>query len=212
MKENELRNIWKRSSEGEEIIINSNKLINDFKGKMEYRERIVRRRDLKEIIGAILGIALYVYALFKLPFSLHSIGAFLVIISFSYCIYKLYNHRKSKYTQNLFLPIKEQLLAQRRFMINQAKLLDTMFYWMFLPFFVSYMIFVWSASNLEAYDNGLIGLLILTKPKAKIAVTLFLVLYGVYVMRLNKRAAKENWSPLIKQIDIILKNLKEGEK
>jgi len=207
MKEQELRNIWMRSSEKENITIDTTQLIDNFKMGAENRERIVRLRDRREIIAAFIGISIHIYIVMHLPFSIPSVGAILATISLCYFIYKLRIHRKSRYMQDLFLPLKEQLQNQRQFMINQAKLLDTVLYWGFLPFFISYMIFIWGSVNMEAYDSVLI-----TKLKVKVIATIVMIAYGIYIVRLNKRAARVNWEPLIKQIDTILHNLKSEEK
>ncbi len=212
MEEQELKNIWKGSSNKESIAINSTQLINNFKVEMQDRERIVRKRDLKEIIVAIIGISAYSYISLQLPFSIPTIAAIFVAISLGYIIYKLRSQRKSKYEQDLFLPLIEQLKNQRLFMLNQVKLLESVLYWYVLPFFISYMVFIWGTEDTDAYNNGIIGVLLVTKLKTKIIVTTLMIVLGIYIVYINKRAAKINWKPLIKKIDIILDSLKEEEK
>lgn len=212
MEEQELKNIWKHSSEKEEIIIDNSMLIKDFKLEMETRESIVRRRDRREIIAAIIGICIYAYVAFNIPFSITSVAAILIALSLGYIIYRLRSQRKSKYVEDLFLPLAQQLKNQRVFMLNQSKLLSSALYWYVLPFFISYLVFIWSTVNMDAYNNGIIGFLLITKLKGKIAATVLILVLGIYVVRINKRAAKVNWQPLIKKIDIILSNLKEEEK
>lgn len=206
MEEQELKDIWIRSSVKEEITINNNKLMSNFKSKMERRERIVRIRDLKETIAGIIGITLYSIIIFKKPFSTSTIGAILMILSMVNLVVRLYNNRKSKFTKDLFLPIKEQLLQQRAFMLSQAKLLRNVF-WLFLPVFISFLIFEWgnyiiNIGDLSTLESGLIK-----RPTVKIFTSLFMVFAGIYVTIQNRRAAKENWDPLIKDIDVIIENL-----
>ncbi len=210
MEELDLKNIWKSSSEKEDISIDTNKLMSNFKHKMEGRECIVRRRDLRETIAAIIGISLYSYILMKLPFSISSIGAFLMILSMINVVVRLYINRKSKFTQSLFLPIKEQFIQQRAFMLGQAKLLRNV-HWLLLPVFISYMIFEWGDFSISTVDNSLIELLLVRKFKVKIITTILMVVFCIYVIIQNKRASKVNWEPLIKEIDTILENLKEEE-
>lgn len=212
MEEQELKHIWNSSSKKEDITINTTQLINNFKQNMEHRERIVRRRDRREIIVAIIGIGIYGYIALRLPLSISSIAAIFVAISLGYIIYKLRSQRKSKYEQDLFLPLTEQLKNQKQFMLSQVKLLESVLYWYFLPFFISYMVYIWGAVNMDAYNDGIVGLLLVTRLKSKIIVTLLMIALGIYIVRTNKRAAKINWKPLIKKIDTILDNLKEEEK
>ena len=206
MEEQELKNIWKRSSNKEDITINNNQLIVSFKSKMERRESIVRRRDLKETILAVFGIALYSIIIFKNSFSVSSIGGILMILSMSFLVFRLYNNRKSKFTKQIFLPIKEQLLQQRAFMLSQAKLLRNVF-WLFLPVFISYLIFEWGDSVFKMVNASSLELGLIKKLYAKAITTLFMILVGFYVTIQNKRAAKVNWEPLIKDIDLIIENL-----
>lgn len=212
MEEQELKNIWKSSSKNENIAINTTQLIGNFKVEMQDRERIVRSRDRREIIVAIIGIAIYSYIALSLPVSISSIAALFVALSLGYIIYRLRRQRKSKYAQNLFLPLTEQLKNQKQFMLDQVRLLESVLYWYFLPFFISYMAFVWGSGNREAYDENLFDILLITKLKVKIIVTILMIILGIYIVRTNKRAAKINWKPLIKKIDIILGNLKKEEK
>ena len=206
MEEQELKNIWKRSSNKEDITINNNQLIVSFKSKMERRESIVRRRDLKETILAVFGIALYSIIIFKNSFSVSSIGGILMILSMSFLVFRLYNNRKSKFTKQIFLPIKEQLLQQRAFMLSQAKLLRNVF-WLFLPVFISYLIFEWGDSVFKIVNASSLEFGLIKNVHVKVITTLFMILVGFYVTIQNKRAAKVNWEPLIKDIDLIIENL-----
>ncbi|WP_394746899.1 hypothetical protein [Spongiimicrobium salis] len=210
MEEQELKDIWKRSSKNEDITINNTQLMRDFKSKMEQRERIVRRRDLKEYVAGVFGISMYTYAFIELPWSISKIGALLVIVSMIYFIGRLYNNRKSKFTHHLFLPIKAQLIQQREFMLRQASLLRTV-HWMFIPVFISFVVFVWGDAAVEQDNDSVIEFILIRKSLAKIIGTAFLLVYGIYIVRMNKRAAKVNWEPLIKDIDAIIENLDKEE-
>ena len=79
MEEQELKHIWNSSSKKEDITINTNQLMNDFKYKMERRESIVRRRDRKEAFGAVFGVSYFLYFIIKAPLSISSIGAVLML-------------------------------------------------------------------------------------------------------------------------------------
>ena len=206
MEEQDLKNIWKNSSKKEDITINTTKLMSNFKYKMEDRERIVRRRDFRETIGAIIVISMFVYILIKKPFTISSIGTILMILSMIHTVVILYNNRKSKFTQHLFLPIKEQFVQQRNFMLAQATLLRNV-HRLFLPVFISYLLFEWGDFVMNAIDCSFIAYIIEKQPIVKIITTLFIIISGIFTVKRNKRAAEVNWEPLIKDIDVILKNL-----
>jgi len=206
MEERDLKNIWKNSSKKEDITINITQLMSNFKYKMEDRERIVRKRDLRETIGAIIIVSLFGYILIKKPFTISSIGTILMILSMIHTVLVLYNNRKSKFTQHLFLPIKEQFIQQREFMLAQAKLLRNV-HQLLLPVIISYMLFEWGNFVMNATDSSLIAYIIEKQPVIKIITTLFIIVSSIYTIKRNKRAAEVNWEPLIKDIDSIIKNL-----
>ena len=208
MEEQELKHIWKSSSDKEEIKMNMLRLVTDFKVGMEDRERIVRNRDRREIIGALVGIVAFSFIVIKLSFSTATIGALLVVFAYLYMIYKLRSNRKSKHTQKLFLPIKDQLLHQRQFMLNQAKLLDTVWYWMAIPLFIGIMIIFW---GLEPNDESQLLTFFSESITSKIVYSIVVAACFAYIVWINKKAVKVNWEPLIKQINTILENLKEEE-
>lgn len=212
MEEQELKHIWKRSSEKEEIKLDIEQLIKEFKKGMESRERIVRKRDLREIIGAILGAFAFIIIAAEFPFSIGTIGIIIIIVSLFYSVYKLRINRKRKHSQELFLSMNEQLMNQKQFMSNQARLLNTVLYWMMLPFFTGYMIFIWSIWNVEQYNlSPFLSFVYPENLKSKIVFTLVTAIYCSYIVWMNKKAVKVNWEPLIKQIDTILNNLKKEE-
>ena len=209
MEEQDLQRIWKNSSINNNISIQMEQLLNTFKNQMENRENIVRNRDRREVIAALLSILLFVYLTFKFWFSIPALGLIVLTVSFGYLIYRLRNNRKSKFTQDLFLPIETQLLQQKKFMERQVKLLDTVWLWAVLPMFIGYMIFTWGISNIEKYGfSSFFEGFFPESIKSKIVYTVMFALMLGYMAWTNKKAARVNWKPLIEQIDVILKNLK----
>lgn len=210
MIEQELKDIWKNSSETKKIQFDMTQLFTNFKTGMESRERIVRIRDRREIFAAVIGILAFGYLAYHTPFLIAKTGAILLVASYIYYIFKLRSNRKSKHTQDLFLSIEEQLQHQKQFMLNQAALLGTVLYWMILPIFVSNMIFVWGVGDPSQYEIPSIVLEILPiKLSTKLVWSIFMTVFCIYVVWLNKRAVVVNWKPLIKQIDTLIDQLKK---
>lgn len=209
MEEQILKNIWKRSSQNEDILINKETLMKDFKDKMERREQIVRNRDLRENIGALIGIVSFLYTFYEYSNIITRAGCIIGVISLLYLMYKLHNNRKSKFTQELFLPIQDQLKHQRQFMVNQEKLLDTALYWMFIPIFIATILSFWGFSKSEQPLTVIEQFT--AKWEAKLLITLVIALIFGYLGWMNKKAARVNWRPLVKQIDTVLENLEKKE-
>lgn len=207
MEEQELKNIWKNSSKTEDINVNTSQLLKDFKVGMEDRERIVLRRDQREVIAAIIGVFGFGYSFYAYPYIISRIGAVIGLVALAYIVFKLRNNRKSKLVQKLFLPIQEQLNSQKQFMLSQYKLLDTVIYWVSIPIFMANTLLIWGVSKSEQTLPVLEQ--VSTKWEYKIIITFFLALLFGYIGWMNKKAAKVNWKPLIKQIDSILDSLKK---
>jgi|GEM_PF-2369728 len=212
MEDQELKNIWKRASEYQEITMDTQQLIRQFKTGMEQREQIVRRRDLREISTALVCIAGLSYMAFDFLWSPVTIGILITIGAFVNFIYTLRSNRKSKFTQRLFVPIKKQLEQQRLFMRNQSKLLCTVLYWAVLPIFSGYMMIVWSIWDIENYDvSSLIKLLYPNDIRDKMIMTVMVLASVSYMVWINKKAARVNWEPLINKIDVIINEM-ENER
>ncbi len=209
MEGQDLKNIWKSASK-EEITINTDQLMDDFKLKMERREQIVRRRDLREIIAALIGLIGFGYSYYAYSNTFSRVGSILGLLALIYIIYKLRSNRKNKTGQKLFLPIREQMLHQHRFMLNQYKLLDTVIYWVSTPLFMANSIIVWGLS--KPNDTSTLLDQITEKWEIKIVITIILAIVFGYIGWMNKKAAEVNWKPLIQQLNALLKNLKEEEK
>lgn len=212
MLEKELKEVWKNSSQTERIKFEVTQLLNEFKIGMENREQIVRKRDRREIFGAIVTIFLFIIVATDFPFSIATLGIVIIILSQCYSIYKLRSNRKSKHTEELFISIHEQLLHQKQFMMNQEKLLNTVFYWMLLPMYTGYLVVVWGLWDAQAYDlSPIISFIFPENLEGKIIFTIIMASFTAYLTWMNKKAARVNWKPLIKQINTILEQLKKGE-
>jgi len=212
MEDQELKNIWKRASENQEITMDTQQLIRQFKTGMEQREQIVRRRDIREISTAIVFIVGLSCMALDFLWSPVTIGIVITIGAFLNFIYKLRSNRKSKFTQRLFVPIKKQLEQQRLFMKHQTKLLRTVLYWAVLPIFSGYMMIVWSIWDIENYEvSSLIKLLYPNDLRDKMIMSVIVLASVSYMVWINKKAARVNWKPLIDKIDEIINEM-ENER
>ncbi len=207
MEELDIKHIWKNSSKEVHINVDTEHLLQDFKVGMEDRERIVRKRDQREIIAAIIGMLGFGYSFYAYSNTISAIGSVIGVISLMYIIYKLRSNRKSKFTQELFLPIQKQLMNQKQFMTRQVKLLNTVLYWASIPLFCANALIFWGVSSSE--KSLPIIEQITAKWEIKVIMTLIFAGIFLYIGLLNKKAARVNWRPLIQKIDAILEHLKK---
>lgn len=202
----ELKKLWKISSETESITFNLNQLLMGFKQRMEHQEKAIRRRDRREILAALVVIFLFGYLFLEVPLLLSKIACLLTILGGSFIIYKLRVNQKSRYSVSLFLSLKEELNVQKKFMKSQAKLLDSVLYWYILPILIPTLIFVWSIGNpADDHWNSFLIEVLPVNTSGKILFTSVTVAFNVYVFWLNKQAVKQSWNPLIEEIENIEK-------
>ncbi len=147
MLEQELKNIWKNSSQAAKIKFDLSRLLSALNGKMNRIEKSIRRRDITETTVAILMIPVFGYFAYEIPFPLTKVGSILIIIWLGYLIFKLRDVKKHKPRVDLTLSFREQLENQKAYMLQQARLLDTVLYWYLLPPFIANAILVLGLGN-----------------------------------------------------------------
>jgi len=217
MLEQELKDIWKNSSQTEKIKFETSRLLIDLDGKMNGIQKGIRRRDFSEIAASVFGIFLFGYFLYEIPFPLTKIGCALSILWFVYLIFKLKNNKNQKYPDNLTLPLGEQLANQKKNMLREAKLLDTVLYWYVLPPLFSNLLFIygfgdpitydWSPLLIEKLTNENLLYFLPISTKMKIIYLSSTILLNVFVIWINKRVATKTYKPIIEDIEKLQKQL-----
>ncbi len=212
MLEQELKNIWKSSSQVEQIKFDLSRLVIDLDGKMKRIEKAIRSRDLREIGAALVVVPLFGYLAYEVPYPIARVAAILTIVWAFYVIYKFRSVQKKRIKEDLSLSFRQQLANQKSNMMDQHKLLDTVLYWYVLPPYVLNMLFVWSLgypSDLE-WTGSLINHLPMAM-NDKISLTIGLAVFNVFVVWLNKRAVRKTLNPLIADIERVQQQLEKEE-
>jgi Ca2+/Na+ antiporter len=213
MLEQELKNIWKNSSKTEQIKFETSRLMIDLDKKMKRFEKTIRYRDMREIGSSVLGILLFGYFVFAIPFLLTKIASFFTVIWFAYVIYKFRAAKKHKSPANFSLSFREQLKQQKGNMIRQARLLDTVLYWYLLPPFILNVIFIMGLGSPTDFNwsNSIANQLLPLSMMSKIAYLLFVAVLYAGILWLNKRAVKKEINPVIKDIERVLEQLERED-
>jgi len=213
MLEQELKNIWKNSSKAERIKFETSRLMIDLNRKMNRVERTIRFRDIREIASSVLGIVLFGYFVYEIPFLLTKIASVFTIIWFAYVIYKFRATKKHQPSVNLALSFREQLKNQKANMIEQARLLDTVLYWYILPPFILNIIFIMGLGNPMEYSwsNTTANQLLPLTITYKIAYLIFIAVIYSGILWLNKRAVKKGINPVIKDIERVQQQLESEQ-
>ena len=203
MLEQELKDIWNNSSKSGQISIETKQLTEELNTKINSIQKKIRSRDIREISASIIGILLFGYLLFEIPFPITKVACGLAIAWFVFVILKF---RKSK-TQNtktdFSLPLTKQLTHQKKMMVQQANILDSALYWYAIPPFIMNFIFIIGLENPVAYNwnNSIAESLLPLTSNLKIITLIGLALFYAFTFWINKRALNKDVKPTIESIE-----------
>lgn len=209
MFEQELRDIWKNSSEAERIKFDLSQLLVDLNKKMNQIEKDIKKRDRREIIASIIGIIMATYLAYVVPFPISKAACLLSITWFGYVIYKLRSTKNSAIPVDLTLPFRRQLEDQKANMQQQAQLLDTVLYWYVLPPYLVNVLFIlgWGDPAAIGWDHFLAGIFSSLTLTGKLTLLAFLAVFYGFIVWLNKHAVKVRYKPIIQDLDKLIHQL-----
>lgn len=190
MEDKHIQKIWKAGSASEQT--GEVKVLKELDGTIRKLEGGIKRRDRLEIIIALLAIPIFIYIFFINENSLTKLGSLIMI---AYCLLVIYQLRNVKKHRKPFDPlstIKNQLINMRHYLSKEKSLLDSVLYWYLLPPFIGIF--------LITIGNG--------NPIASISIqmSVIAILY-YYIYRLNKKAVRNRFNPLIQDLDLAIQEL-----
>lgn len=198
MSDEEMKDIWMNSHDGQRIKFNIPNLIANLKIKIKKIDRTLFFRDAREIAAAVVVMVVFSYKSYTENILVSKMANALVAIWCIYVIYRLLDVRKYKQVSDLGSTLKMQLAQQKMYLQKQAHLLDTALTWYIAPPAVLGMISIIGRSYSGGFEWG----------KILLSLAIILIIsWGIYV--LNRKAAKSAYQPLIENIDNILAQLDE---
>lgn len=202
MLEQQLKVIWKDTSAKAQINFDLARLMIDLQHKTDRIEGNIRARDRREIVASLIGIVIFSYFAYEIPFPITKVACLLAVLIFIFIIYKLRRTRKQMVAVNMASSFREQLQQQKIFFKNQQQLLQSVLWWYLLPPFVMNIIFIIGIGDPAAYDwsPALLDLLPIT-PREKIGSLVALALFYGFVYLLNQRSAKSVYPPVIQELE-----------
>lgn len=213
MLEQELKNIWKNSSKSAEISIEIDQLVQEFDEKVTHIQKKIRSRDAREITASVIGILIFSFLAYEIPFPITKFSCFLSILWFAFVIYKFKKSKRQNAAEKLSLPLKEQLAHKKQLLQQQVKLLDSAAYWYSGPSFITNFIFVIGLENPADYDwsNQLAENLLPLTVNAKIITLTGLAMFYLFTIWINKKATRRDLQPILKNIDQIQQQLNNSK-
>jgi Flp pilus assembly protein TadB len=181
MDENALKQLWLDANKAERVEINPERFLETINQKLLNMDRRIKTRDRLEIFVALFMIALFGWWVIAAPQLFTKIGSGIIVGACLLVIYKLVSAKRVKIDPTISSATNYHLQVSLQRVRNQIRLLDTVFWWYLLPFFVGIMCLFYSYS-------------ITFTSKAFYTVTVA-ALYG-YIYYLNKRTVRRHLKPL----------------
>ncbi len=208
MLEKELKDIWRNSSQAEQIKFDLSKLMIELNAKLHHIEKAIHKRDWIETAASSVGIIFFSYLAYEIPFLLSKTACLFGVFWFGYVIYRLWNVKKngkSDFSQSF----KEVLKSEKDHLLKQAHLLNTVLYWYVLPPFLLNTLFVIGLGDPAVYSwsNFLTDLLLPFSTMEKVGILVGLSFFYAFIVWMNKRAVKKEIDPLVAEIDKVQKQM-----
>jgi len=211
MLEQEIKDIWSNSSRTAKISIETNQLVEELNANVNSIQKKIRIRDVREITASIIGMLIFGYLLYEIPFPITKLACSFSIAWFAFVIYKSRKSKKQNSKTNLSLSMTEQLAHQEITMQQQANLLDSAAYWYALPSFITNLIFIIGLGNPTDYNwtNSIVNSMLPLSINFKIFTLIGLTFFYGFTIWINKRAANKEVKPLLENIKTIKKQLQK---
>lgn len=197
IEEDELINIWQSSSNQERIKFEKSKLILEMKSSLDRFHKSIKYRDLRELIGAIVVIPIFLYMAYAIPYTLSKIAAFLIVLIAIYVNIKLRSLNKHK-PNTLTDSYIDYLYQCKNYLSLQKKLLDTAPYWSLLPVLTCAVLFI-----LGVIIN--VGV----QPLNLIIASVIIIGCGIFIYFYNKWYLKKHYIPRLKKMNELIKAMEK---
>lgn len=210
MLEQELKNIWSGSSQSTQISIEANQLIEELNTRVNDMQKKIRSRDIREISASVIGIIIFAYLFYEIPFLITKLACILSIIWFVYVIFKFRKSKNQNTKIDLSFTMAEQLEQQKALMQRQANLLDSSAYWYAIPPFIINFIFIVGLGNPIEYSwtNRIAENILPLSTNLKIGTLVGLTFFYAFIIWINKRVVAKDINPLLKSINFMLHQFK----
>jgi uncharacterized protein YoxC len=210
MLDRELKDIWNNSSQTAQISIETNQLVEELNTKVSSIQKKIRIRDIREISASVIGMLIFGYLLYEIPFPITKAACALAIAWFVVVIFKFRKSKIQNTKSNLHLSLTKQLEQQKETMQQQADLLDSATYWYAIPPFIMNFIFILGLGNPSDYNwvNSIAEHILPLSVNLKTVTIIGLALFYAFTIWINKRAAAKDIKPLLENIKTMQQQIK----
>jgi len=191
MRLDDLKEEWQQEIEPAKCEDHLKALVDEVKTKTLKIDKEIKRRDILEILIALLLIPFWVYGLFSSAGNIQSIGLWVLIIACLFIPYKLIKAKQVSPTKDA--SVKGFLIKEQEKLKLQNDLVNSVVWWYLLPLLTG-IILVTLGGTVNEF-----GVPQITEQLAIYYSFLGLLCIAVYL--LNKRAANKKFAPLLKQVE-----------
>lgn len=196
MIDDELKKLWQSAPNQERARFERSRLMIDVQASVDRFHQLVKYRDARELIGVALGVPVFAYFAYAVPFVLTKIASVLIIVWGVYVALRL-RHTKKQKPEILAETYLGHLQKTKAYLVAQKQLLDSVLYWYILPAMALIFLFRLGFPT-EPGQSG--ALLVLALGTIALAVAIYF---------LNKAAVKKEIVPRIEKVDELIKALEE---
>ncbi len=210
MLEQELKDIWKNSSQTGQISIETKQLTEELNTKINSIQKKIRSRDITEISASVIGILLFGYLLFEIPFPITKVACSLAIAWFVFVIVKFRKSKLQNTKTDFSLTISNQLNNVKKSMLHQSSLLDSALYWYAIPPFIMNFIFILGLENPIDYNwsSSVAESLLPLSFNFKIITLVGLASFYAFTFWVNKRTLNKDVKPTLERIEKLQQQIK----
>lgn len=191
MKLDDLKQDWQQAIETESTPDNLTEMINMIEQQTTKIDKEVKRRDFLEIGTAVIIIPFWIWGLLNSASTMQSIGFVIALAACIYVPYRLISAKKVDAKKSG--SVKDFLVQEKQKIQQQKQMLESIVWWYIAPLTVAILLIALGGKVNEQ------GIPQISSSMYWYYASVGLLMVGVYF--LNKRAAKNAFAPLLKNIE-----------
>jgi hypothetical protein len=186
-------------------------LVKELNTKVNNIQKKIRNRDTGEIVASVIGILIFGYLLYEIPFPITKVACSFSIIWFALVIFKFRKSKKQNTVTNLSLSMTEQLAHQKVIIQQQLILLNSAAYWYSIPPFIINFIFIFGLETPSDYNwtNSIAEILLPLTTNLKFVTLTGLAFFYAFTIWVHRRAVNKEFKPLLENIKSMQQQLKK---
>lgn len=195
----ELKKIWKSSSQKERVKFEKSRLILELQSNIKTIDKKIKSRDLRETMAALIVIPVFLYYAFTIPFLITKIASVLIVIWAAYVVVRLHqttSYKPSEYHESYLT----YLVKSKEYLQKQKELSDNVLWWYIAPFLFLIILFLIGFAG----DSEKVTWIVMTSTAG--------VLLSIVILFMNKKYSEKEYGSRINKIDELIRIINQAEE